>query len=232
MEMKKVEVKMNKLIYLGQAILDISKTLMYEFWYDYIKPKYEDKARLCYMDTDSFVMYIKTEDFYKDIASDVERWFDTSNYDEKDERPLPIGKNKKVIGFFKDELGAKIIIEFCALRAKAYAYKLDDETEKKKAKGTKKCIVKREITFKNYADALFNDEVIIRSQQRFKSDHHRVYTEEVNKIALSSNDDKRIQTYDKITTCPYGTNTFMVCENEMRYALQRKNMLNSELKKC
>ena len=97
MEMKKVEVKMNKPIYLGQAILDISKTLMYEFWYDYIKPKYGEKARLCYMDTDSFVINIKTEDFYKDIAGDIERWFDTSNYDEKDERPLPIGKNKKVI---------------------------------------------------------------------------------------------------------------------------------------
>ena len=82
--------------------------------------------------------------------------------------------------------------EFCALRAKAYVCELDDDTEKKKAKGTKKCIVKREVTFKNYADALFNDEVIIRSQQRFRSDHHRVYTEEVNKIALSSNDDKRI----------------------------------------
>ena len=84
-------------------------------------------------------------------------------------------------------------MNFCALRAKAYACKLDDDTEMKKAKGTKKCIVKREITFKNYADALFNDEVIIRSQQRFRSDHHRVYTEEVNKIALSSNDDKRVQ---------------------------------------
>ena len=174
MEMKKVKVKMNKPIYLGQAILDISKTLMYEFWYDYIKPKYEDKARLCYMDTDSFIMHIKTEDFYKDIANDVERLFDTSNYDKKDNRPLPIGKNKKVIGLFKDELGGKIMIEFCALRAKAYAYRLDDDTEKKKAKGTKKCIVKREITFKNYMDSLFNDEVIIRSQQRFRSDHHRV----------------------------------------------------------
>ena len=214
MEMKKVEVKMNKLIYLGQAILDISKTLMYEFWYDYIKPKYGDKAKLCYMDTDSFVMHIKTEDFYKDIAGDVERWFDTSNYDKKDNRPLPIGKNKKVIGLFKDELGGKIMTEFCALRAKAYAYKLDDDTEKKKAKGTKKCIVKREITFKNYADALFNDDVIIKSQQRFRSDHHRVYTEEVKKIALSSNEDKRIQTFDKVTF-PYGTNVFKVCENEM-----------------
>ena len=110
-EMRKVEVKMNKLIYLGQAILDISKTLMYEFWYDYIKLKYGDKARLCYMDTDSFVMHIKTEDFYKDIAGDVERWFDTSNYDEKDKRPLSIGKNKKVVGMFKDELGGKIMIE-------------------------------------------------------------------------------------------------------------------------
>ena len=130
-EMRKVEVKMNKPIYLGQAILDISKTLMYEFWYDYIKQKYGDKARLCYTDTDSFVMYIKTEDFYKDIADDVERWFDTSNYDKKDKRPLPIGKNKKVIGMFKDELGGKIMTEFCALRAKAYAYKLDDDTEKK-----------------------------------------------------------------------------------------------------
>ena len=105
MEMKKTEVKMNKPIYLGQAILDLSKTLMYEFWYDYIKPRYGDKARLCYMDTDSFVMNIKSDDFYKDIASDVERLFDTSNYDKKDERPLPIGKNKKVIGLFKDELG-------------------------------------------------------------------------------------------------------------------------------
>ena len=148
MEMKKVEVKMNKPIYLGQAILDISKTLMYEFWYDYIKSKYGDNARLCYMDTDSFIMHIKTEDFYKDIAPDVDRWFGTSNHDVKDKRPLPIGK-KKVIGMFKDQLSGKIITEFCALRTKAYAFKLDDDTEKKEAKGTKKCIVKREITFKN-----------------------------------------------------------------------------------
>ena len=98
--------------------------------------------------------------------------------------------------------------EVCALRAKAYAYKLDDDTEHKKAKGTKKCIIKRELMFQNYKDSLFNDEVIIRSQQRFRSDHHRVYTEEVNEIALSSNDDKRIQTYDKITTYPYGANIF------------------------
>ena len=95
MEMKKAEVKMNKPIFLGQVILDISKTLMYEFWYDYIKPKYGYKARLCYMDTDSFVINLKTEDFYKDITNDVKRWFDRTNYDEKDKRPLPTGKIKK-----------------------------------------------------------------------------------------------------------------------------------------
>ena len=85
---------MNKPIYLGQLILDISNTLMYEFWYDYIKPKYGDNARLCYMDTDSFVMHIKIEDIYKDIADNVKRWFDTSNYDEADKRPLPTGEKK------------------------------------------------------------------------------------------------------------------------------------------
>ena len=111
---------------------------MYEFWYYYIKPKYEDKAKLCYMDTNSFVVHIITEDVYEDIANDIERWFDTSNYDENDKRPLPIGKNKKVIGYFKDELGGKIMKEFCALRAKTYAYLMDNDSEKKKAKGTKK----------------------------------------------------------------------------------------------
>ena len=94
MEMKKIEVRMNKQIYLDQAILDISKTLMYEFWYDYIKPKYSDNIRLCYIDTDSFVMDVETDDFYKDISNDVDKWFDTSNYDKNYNRPLEIGKKK------------------------------------------------------------------------------------------------------------------------------------------
>ena len=213
---------MNKPKYLSQAILDISKTLMYEFWYDYLKSKYGDKVKLCYMDTDSFVIYVETEDFYKDIANYVDKWFDTSNYDENDERPLPIRKNKKVIGMFKDELDGKIMIEFCALRAKAYSYRLDDDTQNKKAKSTKKCIGKRELTFKNYVDCLFKNEVIIESQQRFRSDHHRVCTEKVNKIALSSNDDKGIQTFDKVTTYPYETNVFKICENEMLVKLKQK----------
>ena len=117
---------MNKPIYLGQAILDISKTLMYEFLYDYIKPMYSDKAKLCYTDTDSLVIHIKTEDFYKYIANNVERWFDTSNYNKKDDRPLSIGKNKKAIGMFKDEIGGKIMTEFCAFRAKTYSFLIDE----------------------------------------------------------------------------------------------------------
>ena len=212
-EMKKTKVKMTKPIYLG--ILDISKMLMYEFWYDYIKPNYGDRAKLCYIDTDIFVIYSETKDFFKDIAGDVERWLDTSNFDENDKIPLPIGKNKKVPGLFKDELGGKIMKEFCALRAKTWAYLMNDDSEKKKARGTKKCVIEHRLMFENYKDCLFNDKIILKSQQRFKSDHHEVYTEEVNKIALSSNDDKRLQTFDRVTTYPYGTNAFKVCESEM-----------------
>ena len=109
-------IEMNKPIYLGLSILEISKLLMYEFWYDYMKLKYNDNAKLCYMDIDSFKMNIKTEDFYKDIANDVKKRFDTSYYEVN--RALPTGKNKKVIGLMKDKLGGKIITEFATLRPK------------------------------------------------------------------------------------------------------------------
>ena len=138
--MKKTKVKMNKLVYLGLSILEISKTLMYDFWYDYMKPKYGDNVKLSYMDTNSFITHIKTEEFYKNIADDIEKRFDTSNYEVNG--PLPTGKNKKVIGLMKDELGGKIMIEFVALRTKTYSYLMDDGWSDKKAKGTKKCVIK------------------------------------------------------------------------------------------
>ena len=106
--MKKKKEKMIKPIYLGMSMLDISKTRMYEFWYGYIKPKYGDRARLCYTDTDNFVIHIFTEDAFKVIAPDVDIWFDTTNYDENDKRPLPTGKNKKVPGLFEDELAERL----------------------------------------------------------------------------------------------------------------------------
>ena len=105
--------------------------------------------------------------------------------------------------------------EFCALRAKSYSYLMDDDSEVKKSKGTKKCIIKRKLMFENYKDCLLNDKILLKSQQIFKSNYHEVYTEEINKIAFSSNDDKRLQTSDRIKTYPYGTNAFKVCESEI-----------------
>ena len=151
----------------------------------------------------------------EDINNDIERWFDISDYDKNDKRPLQTGMNKKLIGMFKDELGGKIMKEFCCLRAKTYAYLMDDDSEKKKPKGTKKYIIKRRSMFKNYKDSLFNNNTILRLQLRFKSDLHNVYTEEVNKIVLNSNDDKRLQTFDRVTKYPYEANAFRVCESEM-----------------
>ena len=140
--MKKTKVKMNKPIYLGLSILEISKMLMYKLWYDCMKPKYGNNVKLCYMDTDSFIMNIKTNDFYEDIADDVNNRFDTSNYEVN--RPLPMRKNKKVIGLMKDELGGKIITEFVSLMPKTYSYLTDNGKEDKKAKGTRKCVIKKD----------------------------------------------------------------------------------------
>ena len=167
-----------------------------------MKPKYNDNIRLCYMDTDSFVMHIKTNDFYKDISDDVDNRFDTSNYEVK--RPLPIGKNKKIIGLMKDELGGEIITEFTALKPKTYSYLTDNDKINKKAKGTKRCVINKMIKFNDYKKCLLNGEIIFKSQQRFISNKHDVYTEDVNKIALSNDDDKRIVSLDKISSYPYG----------------------------
>ena len=197
MEMKNREVYMNKPVYLGQAILDHSKMLMYEFWYDYVKPKYandvdsddDDKIKLCYMDTDSFIFFVKTDDFYKDISNDIDKWFDTSAYSKDIDRPLPKGKNKKVIGKFKDELAGQIMSKCCTLCAKTYSYLVDgfddDYYEKnkiasKKAKGVKQCIVKNTITFNDYVRILFSDnEKLMRSQRVFGSYCHTSYTEKI-----------------------------------------------------
>ena len=137
-EMRKVKVKMNKPIYLGLSILDISKITMYEFWYDYVKIKYHDNARLCYMDTDSFVVNIKTKNVYKAIRQDVNKRFGTSNY--TFDRPLPTGINKKVIGLMEDELGGDIITEFVALRPKAYLYVTNDFIEMKRPRVLKNAL--------------------------------------------------------------------------------------------
>ena len=163
-------------------------------------PKYKDNIKLCYMDTDSYVYDIKTEDFYKDIAEDVESRFDTSGY--VNDRPLPIGKNKKVIGLMKDELGGEIMKEFVSLRPKMYSYRVGN-VEPKKCKGIKKCVVKKTITFDDYKDCLFEGRNLYKSQLLFRSNKHEVRTLEVNKLALNSQDNKRI-TIDGITSYAMG----------------------------
>ena len=184
-ETKKTKVNINKPIYLGFSILDLSKIVMYEFWYDYIKQKYRKKAKLCYMDTDSFIIHIKTKNLYKDIVDDVEKRFDTSNYETELNRPLPTRKNKKVIGHMNDELGGKIMTGCAALGSRS---------ETKKTKRTKKCVTKRMLKFNDCKNCLMNNKAILKSRERFKSEAHNVYTKEITKIALSSNDDKRLQT--------------------------------------
>ena len=171
--MKKIKAKMNKPVLLELLILEISKILMYEFWYDYIKPKYQDNAEICYMDTDSFIIDVKTEDVYEDVANDVEKRFDTSKYEVN--RPLPKERTKKVTGLIKDELGVKIMTEFAALRPKTYSYLMDDGNSDKKAKGKKKCVIKRVLKFNYCKDCLLNNEIILKSQQRFKGEAHNVY---------------------------------------------------------
>ena len=188
-----------------QAILDLSKIVMYEFHHNYMVPECGlEKLKLCYMDMDSLVYDIKTEDFYEDIANDVEARFDTSGYSKTDFRPLPIGLNKKVIGLMKDELGGKIMTEFMALRPKLYSYKKLDGSEDKKCKGIKKCVVKKTLTFEDYETCLFNNSTEYRSQLMFRSAKHEVHTIEVNKVALNRDDDKRISRKDEISTFARG----------------------------
>ena len=115
----------------------------------------------------------------------------------------------------KDELGGEIMIEFVALGPKTYFYLKDDGDCNKWAEGTKKCVRKRVLKFNDYKDCLLNNEIVLKSQQIFKSEAHYVYTEEINKISLSSNDDKRLQTFDRITSYPYGTNAGKVCKTEL-----------------
>jgi hypothetical protein len=203
--MNRTTVHLNKPIYLGMTILDLSKTLMYDFHYNYIRKKYGDSAQLLFTDTDSLCYEIKTEDLYKDISDDVHTHFDTSNFDKDHTSGIPTGVNKKVIGMMKDEAGGKQISEFVGLRSKLYAYRMDGSTkEEKKCKGVKKGVINKEITFKDYKECLFSGEKQYRSMNTFRSIQHEIYTERINKIALSANDDKRIISEDGIHTVAIG----------------------------
>ena len=202
--MKKTKLDFDKPVYLGMCILDLSKTLMYDFHYNYIKKKYEDKAKLLLTDTDSLMYEIQTEDFYKDISGDVKDRFDTSGYPIDHPSGIPSGFNKKVLGMFKDEVNGDIIDEFVGLRAKLYSYKMFEGEESKKCKGVKKSVVKKSITHEDYKKCLLTGNEQLRKQNIIRSYKHEVYTEEVNKVALSASDDKRYILEDGINTLALG----------------------------
>ena len=202
--MKKTSLTMNKPVYLGMSILDLSKIVMFDFHYKYIKPKYGKQAKLLFTDTDSFLYEIQTKDFYKDISGDVKDRFDTSDYPEGHPSGIPTGVNKKVLGMFKDEAAGKIIKEFVGLRAKLYSYKMDEGKENKRCKGIKKAVVEKSIRHEDYKTCLETGKEQLRKQNIIRSYEHTLYTEEVNKIALSATDDKRYLLNDSFDTLAWG----------------------------
>ena len=211
--MKKTSLTMNKPVYLGMSILDLSKIVMFDFHYKYIKPKYGKQAKLLFTDTDSFLYEIQTEDFYKDIAGDVRDRFDTSDYPEGHPSGIPTGINKKVLGMFKDEAAGKVIKEFVGLRAKLYSYKMDEGKENKRCKGIKKAVVEKSIRHEDYKTCLTTGKEQLRRQNIIRSYEHELYTEEVNKVALSAADDKRYLLKDTYDTLAWGHHRIRDMEN-------------------
>lgn len=201
--MSKTKLFFNKAIYVGMSILDISKTLMYDFHYNVIKTRYGDNAQLQYTDTDSLTYLIYTKDLYEDITEKMPRYFDTSDYP-PDHKCFSI-TNKKVIGKFKDELNGKTMYEHIGLRSKMYSIRCEGDEIIKKSKGVKKSIVENEITFQDYRDCLITQKPQYNSMNLIRSYKHDVYSVELNKISLSAHDDKRyILKNDGIITLPWG----------------------------
>ena len=213
---KKTEVYFYKPIFVGQAILDISKTLMFGFRYNYIRKKYGNKAQLLFTDTDSLMYLIQTDDFYRDIKEDIKEKFDTSGYIFNHPSGIKTGVNIKVIGMFKDVVGGNQIILFIGLRPKLYTFKVEKKYEKDKedgnikkkintiekdertAKGVKKNVINKSLTFEDYKNCLFSEKNLMKEMNVIRSENHDIYSMTINKVALSANDDKRLICPNKI----------------------------------
>ncbi|EGT57546.1 hypothetical protein CAEBREN_30406 [Caenorhabditis brenneri] len=204
-EMAQKNIKLDKPVYVGMSILDLSKYLMYQFHYDVMQPKYGNNLKLCYQDTDSFIYEIKTDDIYEDMMS-MKEHFDFSDYPKEDK--LHSIENKKVIGKFKDELNGKIMTELVAFRPKQYAYKIDDGSEQKKNKGVKKNVVNKEMTFEDYKNCLFKRTLERRQQALINSQKHDVHSVKQIKVVLNNvvGVDKEAKRYvvDNIETLAFG----------------------------
>ncbi|XP_077278612.1 uncharacterized protein LOC143906406 [Temnothorax americanus] len=201
-EMRKLEIKFNKPIYVGMCILDISKTCLYKFHHEYMLPLYRDKCKVMYTDTDSLIYHVECDDVYETMKRDIDK-FDTSDYAIDNAYDIPL-ENKKVPGLMKDENNGAIMTEFVGLRAKMYALKVDGKKDTKKAKGVKSNVVARTITFDDYTRCLKDEIEMTRQQFCIRSKLHEVHTIRETKIALSPYDDKRYVIPDSIDTLPWG----------------------------
>ena len=197
------EVTITKPIYVGATVLDTSKIPMYNFHYGYIKEKYGENAKLLDMDTDGIKYHIKTDDIYKDMNENIDI-FDTSNYPSDHPSGIKSGVNKKVPGKFKDEMGGEVIVSYVGLRPKLYSYVTLSKKEEKKAKGVKKPVIKNQLKFEEYKECLFNKSILRKEQYNIRSYDHEVFTEKINKIALSPFDHKRYILEDGIHTLAWG----------------------------
>jgi hypothetical protein len=201
-ELRKLQVKFNKPIYVGMCILDISKTCLYNFHYEYMLPLYREKCKVMYTDTDSLIYHIQCEDVFEHMKRDILN-FDTSDYSVDNAYGIPLA-NKKVPGVMKDENNGAIMTEFIGLRAKMYALKVNGKEDTKKAKGIKSNVVARTITFEDYSQCLRDEVEKKRRQSCIRSKLHEVYTVSEVKIALSPYDDKRYIVPDSTDTLPWG----------------------------
>lgn len=242
-QMNQLSVYYNKPVYLGFSILEISKLKMYDFHYKYMKPKFNEKVQLNYMDTDSFIYSIKTEDFYNDIKNDIESYFDTSEFSNQIAQKYNFPQiNKKKLGFFKDELNGKPMLEFVGLRSKMYSFKFADGDDNcaqktvKKSKGVKRSAIDK-IDFHDYKKCLLSEESVRGSMAMIRSSSHSLSTIRCNKIILSSKDDKRVIDSNKIDTMAYGhykveANQMLEKLNELEANIFVWNERIEEMEKC
>lgn len=213
-EMSKTTVLMDKPISVGMTILDISKVVMYEFYYNFLKNEYGENVRMAYTDTDSFVLHVKTPDFYADMMKNIQK-YDTSDYPKNNRFGVELC-NKKIPGLFKDEMKSEIITKFVGLRSKMYSIRtasldkkklvqgLHKYIEKKRAKGVKKCVLEKQIEFDDYVNCIQNGKIVTKDQNSFRTKLHNMYTIKQTKIALSPNDDKRVLQQGTHDTIAYG----------------------------
>lgn len=201
-QLTRLKIKYDKPIYVGFTVLELSKELMYEFHYEKMFPLYGDRVELLYMDTDSFIYNIHTEDVYEDMKANID-WYDTSDYAPDNPYKMPL-VNKKVLGKMKDELRGRLACEFNGVCAKTYSIAIDGEEEIKKAKGVKKCVIKNQISMRDYRECVLNKRALMRTMYTFCSQKHQLVTRKKHMIALSARDDKRFQIPGSTKTLPWG----------------------------